>query len=73
MKTTWLKKKKTNRLIIVHKTQKRKLKNKEEEPNQKLGVLLSIKKKLYMKNNIKGILYKPMIQQYKRLTFHNIS
>ena len=33
------KKKKTNREIIVHKTQHRKLKTEQHEPNQKLGVI----------------------------------
>ena len=35
----WLKKKKTNRQTIVHKTQHRKLKTEQHKPHQKLGVI----------------------------------
>ena len=37
--TTWLKHKKTNRQIIEHKTQHRKLKTKQHESHQNLGVI----------------------------------
>ena len=39
MTTPWLKKKRTNRQIIVHKTQHRKLKTKQHEPHLNLGVI----------------------------------
>ena len=35
MTTPWLKMKRTNRQTIVHRTQHRKLKNKQHEPHQK--------------------------------------
>ena len=37
--TPWLKMKLTNRQTNVHMTQHRKLKNKQHEPHQKLGVI----------------------------------
>ena len=39
MTTPWLKMNRTNRQTIVHTTQHRKLKNKLNEPYQKLGVI----------------------------------
>ena len=37
--TPWLKIKRTNRQTIVHMAQHKKLKNKQHEPQQKLGVI----------------------------------